>query len=492
MMCRPSSSRLVPLSTYTTFMCQPSSSRLIPLTTFTCWGQLPTELKHDIFRLLGDDQDITSLVRMNYILVCQTWQHWFEVGNFEHLVINATKTDFNALTQIVSWNPRRQSAVKKLSFRVCLQTQTEASMCGGRRHVRRCLTMTEMFNTLLECLKSWTREPHEKGLVLEINVKSEEESRPIWDALVYQEHIRCCPEVPIVTTLTLRGHYRQCLSYSTVSLLLQRSFPNLERLQIEKVVPTCIIGWESQEEDDLPSDLVQAFPDTLRSWSFINNQSFAIHDESGDLTIPIDKPQQTKHQPLPFEKLRALESIFFFNTIDASRFFLSTSQTTMTWPNLTVLSLNSAAIRYKNSDTRRAILQAAAKAVKHMPQIQRFELWGVHPSADLGACFKYTRSCSYRQAHVLMAVTEPIPPNYDLTAENIWTGEVEKAWGWVAYAHEAELEVDFTNSLGVVNPRDDEKFEAAAKREDFLLVSSVVRHLEYARREETKGWGKPI
>ncbi|KAM7217805.1 hypothetical protein V8F06_006833 [Rhypophila decipiens] len=474
-------------------MCRPSSSQVIPLTTFTCWGQLPTELKHHVLRLLGDDNDITSAVRRNYILVCETWQHWFEIGNFEHLVINGTGADFNNLTRIVTWNPRRQSTVKKLSFRVCLRTQTKASMYGGKQHIQRCLTMTEMFTTLLDCLKNWTREPHEDGLVLEIHVKSEEESRPIWNALVFQEHIRYCPEVPIVTTLTLRGHYRQCLSYASVSHLLQHSFPNLNRLQMEKVVSTLIVGGKGQEEDDLPSDLVQAFPDTLRIWSFVHDQPYYRHDEAGEnLTMPIDKPQ-----PLPFEKLRALESIVFFHTIDASRFFRSTkttSQTTMTWPNLKVLSLNSTAIGCKNGDHRRAILTAAAKAVKHMPQIQRFELWGISPSADIGACFKYSRSCSYRIAHVVMAVTEPTPANYDLTAENIWAGEVEKAWEWVAYAHEAELKVDFTNGLRVFSPRHEKCDDGAgAKREDFLFVSSVMRHLEYARRREgTKGWGEAI
>lgn len=89
-----------------------------------CWATLPAELQHEILQVVEDDPEATSATLINYILVCKTWQNWFEDCNYQHLVINSSR--LSDLDRLVGQNPRRRASVKKISVRIHLKPQPRA------------------------------------------------------------------------------------------------------------------------------------------------------------------------------------------------------------------------------------------------------------------------------------------------------------------------------------------------------------------------------
>ncbi|KAM7195451.1 hypothetical protein V8F20_007510 [Naviculisporaceae sp. PSN 640] len=422
-----------------------------------CWTTLPGELKEHIFEYVEDDANATAADFLNYRLVSQEWQEWFALRTYENLVVNSSR--LSELDRYVGQNTQRQSAVKKITLRVQLKPRSDDTKRGPK--------LTAVLVGILECLSKWIREPHQRGLALEIITYDPEESNngttpnptitagttPVPSPEVKLDYLeKALPTVPIVTSLILRQGYYKCLKYPMLAALIKSSFPNLNRLHMEGCSGRYNPQRSTLDNGDDITEFMAALPATLRSWTFVDT---CFVDPSHP-----DETTRVNGDKMPLRHIAGnLEKLVFINTVDA-RNVLNSCVTSigpgpshLYWPRLRLLSLCTRDVHCgKAGETLcKATLLKAAQMVKRMPNIEAFELWYTCLANRFewdGTVLKYatetiqpTRTTgTVKKAR--MAFSVAAPSGGQDKAEEIWQGEVRHAWETVADTHERELEVD--------------------------------------------------
>ncbi|CAJ2506830.1 Uu.00g080160.m01.CDS01 [Anthostomella pinea] len=356
------------------------------------WNDLPAEIRLMVLRMATNDKKLS-----NYTTVCKEWQPVFEKANFR--AITLLDDEVSELNNILQG--RRRTWLRRVCFHIRLpryrkklsrEPETEEEQDANNA------AFTNSLWHLFEVLAAWDRARVESGpspgLELELQVYSPSDPKKLTgEALLRDDGENrffdsdldldfddkaslggpCgLPEVESVTGFRFLRRNRRSLTPAAFLFIIS-SLPSLTDIKLE---PWHQVDQHGQETLDRESAVHMPFwPATLKKVSIFEHFDAFRRDPE---EVQEKCPQLGRNL---YRLSLRLEECYIAKFADAWDFFepffgQQPSPGVRGWDHLCRLSLTSTFIdEREDGESLNALLLAAGRAARYMPQLRLFELW---------------------------------------------------------------------------------------------------------------------